>query len=80
MVTYKVFDEIIDLITSAPKPEQIIQFKPSKQAQFRLEELLFKQREDKLTSEEHRELDQYLTIEHIMRLAKARARQRIATA
>jgi hypothetical protein len=78
MVTYKVFDEIIDLITSVPKPEQIIKFKPSEQAQFRLEELLFKKREDKLTEEEQHELEQYLTVEHIMRLAKARAKQRIA--
>ena len=73
----KVFDEIVELITSAPQPEQIVHFKPSPAAQKRLEDLLFKKREEELTDEEKHELEQYLTIEHIMRLAKARARQRL---
>ncbi len=75
----KVFDELVELITSAPQPAQIVLFKPSVAAQERLEELLFKKREDVLNEEEKHELEQYLTIEHIMRLAKARARQRLAT-
>ena len=78
MVVTRVFDEIVDFITSAPHPEQIINFKPSTTAQRRLEMLLDKQREEGLTDVEKHELEQYLTIEHIMRLAKARARQRIA--
>ena len=78
MVVTRVFDEIVDLITSAPQPEQILNFKPSIAAQRRLEMLLDKQREEGLTDDEKHELEQYLTIEHIMRLAKARARQRLA--
>ena len=78
MVVTRVFDEIVDFITSAPQPEQILKFKPSTDAQMRLESLLDKKREDGLSADENHELEQYLTIEHIMRLAKARARQRLA--
>ena len=78
MVVTRVFDEIVDFITSAPQPEQILKFKPSIDAQLRLESLLDKKREDGLSADENHELEQYLTIEHIMRLAKARARQRLA--
>lgn len=77
MVITRVFDEIVDFITSAPQPEQILNFKPSTAAQRRLETLLEKKREEGLNDNEKHELEQYLTIEHIMRLAKARARQRI---
>ena len=77
MVITRVFDEIVDFITSAPQPEQILNFKPSTAAQRRLETLLEKKREEGLSDNEKHELEQYLTIEHIMRLAKARARQRI---
>ena len=77
MVITRVFDEIVDFITSAPQPEQILNFKPSTVAQRRLETLLDKKREEGLNEVEKHELEQYLTIEHIMRLAKARARQRL---
>lgn len=77
MVITRVFDEIVEFITSAPQPEQILNFKPSTVAQRRLESLLDKKREEGLNEVEKHELEQYLTIEHIMRLAKARARQRL---
>ncbi len=78
MVTYRAFDEIIDFITSAPQPEQILSFRPSLSAQNRIEELLDKKRDEGLDESEKHELDQYLLIEHLMRLAKARARKRLA--
>ena len=77
MILTRIFDEIVDFITSTPRPEQILGFKPSAAAQERLEDLLFKKREETLDDIEKHELEQYLTIEHIMRLAKARARQRL---
>jgi hypothetical protein len=79
MVANRVFDEIVDFITSAPMPEQILNFKPSSKVQKRLEELMDKKREEGLNEEEKHELEQFLTIEHIMRLAKARARKRISS-
>jgi hypothetical protein len=76
MVTYRAFDEIIDFITSAPQPEQILAFRPSPAIQNRLEDLLEKKRETSLSDTEKHELDQFLLIEHLMRIAKAKARTR----
>ncbi len=77
--TLSIYDEIVELITSAPRPEAILKFKPSQTAQLRLEFLLSKNAESNLTELEKHELDQFLLVEHLMRLAKARARQRIAS-
>lgn len=78
MVTYRAFDEIIDFIASGPSPQEILAFKPSASMQNRVDELLEKKRESGLSESEAREVEQFLMVEHIMRLAKARARQRLA--
>lgn len=78
MVTSRAFDEVVDFITSSPPAEEILAFSPSERAQRRLEELLEKKREEQLTEEDKQELDQAMWIEHLMRMAKARARQRLA--
>jgi hypothetical protein len=78
MVAIRVYDEMIDFITSAPRPEEIISFTPSVKSQQRLEDLQFKRREEGLTEEELHELEQFIMVEHIMRMAKAKAKQRLA--
>jgi hypothetical protein len=78
MVTSRVFDEIVDLITSTPQPEQILRFRPSLSAQTRLEDLLDKKRGTTLNEAETHELNQFLLIEHLMRLCKADARKKLA--
>ncbi|MCU0347732.1 MAG: hypothetical protein MUC59_12400 [Saprospiraceae bacterium] len=40
-----------------------------------MEELLFKEKEGPISPEEKLELDDYLLLEHILRLAKVRARK-----
>jgi uncharacterized protein YnzC (UPF0291/DUF896 family) len=61
----------------APLPQDIIAFKPSRKLVERVEILLDKKREDKLTESDKSELERYMVYEHIMRMAKARARQRL---
>ena len=78
MVATRFFDEIIDFLTSCPTPKAIIDYKPSASLQARAEALLEKNRAGILTSPEKTELDQFMMIEHLMRLAKARARKRLA--
>lgn len=78
MVITRFFDEVIDFLTSFPRPEDIVAFKPSAGLQSRAEDLLDKKREGALTPDEARELDYFMVIEHLMRMAKARARQRLA--
>ena len=78
MVTTRAFDEVIDFITSCPPPEMIVAFKPSKSMQERLNELLEKNRENGLSVSEKNEMEQFLLIEHLMRIAKAKAKKRLA--
>jgi hypothetical protein len=46
--------------------------------QQRVSDLLEKERESRISAEEKAELDDYLLLEHLMRLAKARARKKRA--
>ena len=71
--TTKVYDEIIDFIAAGTTPQSVIAFKLSSIAQDRLEDLVYRHKAGDLTPEEKRELDHFLTLEHIMTLAKARA-------
>jgi SpoU rRNA methylase family enzyme len=70
------FDEIADFISEL-NPAKIIALKPSEVVQERLDNLLAKNREDRLTDEEKHELERYLTLEHLIALAKIRARKRL---
>lgn len=71
--TTKVYDEIIDLIAAGTTPQSVIDFHLSETVQERLEDLVYKHQMGELTPEESKELDIFLTLEHIMTLAKARA-------
>jgi hypothetical protein len=67
--------EIIDFIATGTSPEKVIAFHSSEKAQTRVSLLLFKEKNTTLTSDEKAELDNYIAIEHLMRMAKARALQ-----
>ncbi|MBI5667266.1 MAG: hypothetical protein HZC41_04595 [Chloroflexi bacterium] len=70
-------DEIYDFLTSQPTPQQIIAFRPSEESQERMSYLLEANRNGTLTEAETAELDEYMNIEHFMRMLKAKARQRL---
>jgi len=78
MNSVKAYEEVIDFIAAGTTPQNVIAFRPSDAAQERLEELISREKEGSLSSEEKYELDHYLQLEHLMRLAKARARDFIA--
>ena len=69
----KVYDEIIDFIAAGTTPQSVIDFKLSEAAKERLADLIYQIQTEGMTQEEKSELDKYLVLEHIMRLAKARA-------
>jgi hypothetical protein len=69
------YKEILDFLVSSPTPEEIIDFKLSNSGQERLDDLLDKNGEAKLRSEESAELEQYLQYRHTMILLKASARR-----
>lgn len=65
--------EIIMLLASQPTPEQILAIHPSTELQARVSNLLAQSKAGTLTSKEETELERYLTLEHLVRLAKAHA-------
>lgn len=75
MALPKAYEEIIDFIASGSKPETVVAFRPSEEARIRVADLIAREKEGTLTADEVSELEHYLQLEHIMRLAKARARQ-----
>lgn len=68
------YQEIVNLIAGA-NPAGVVSFRPSEEAQARLEELIGREKFQGLPEDERRELEKYMQLEHVMRSAKARARQ-----
>ena len=75
MTAIKAYDEIINFIAEGTTPEKVIAFRPSEETQDRAQELLYKEKNESLTADEKSELDYFVLLEHMMRLAKARAYQ-----
>ena len=73
-------NSIVELLASQPSPRQIIALRPSRELQSRASELLEKEKNQSLATEEERELERYLMLEHLLRLAKAHAYRRLRTA
>ena len=73
----KVYEEVIDFI-AAESPSKVVAFRPSEAAKVRAAELVRREKTGRLTAEETSELEHYLQLEHIMRLAKARAKKYLA--
>ncbi len=73
----KAYEEVIDFIASGTTPTNVVNFRPSKEAQERVSDLLFREKDGVLSTSERTELDHYLQMEHLMRLAKAKAREYI---
>ena len=67
-----VYDEVADFVASM-NPEKVMSFKASEAHQERLDFLLDKQTESKLSRKEKSELEHYLMLNRIIGLAKARA-------
>jgi hypothetical protein len=67
--------EIIDFIAAGTTPQAIVDYRPSLEAQQRVAGLIAREKEGGLTPEEQSELDHFVDLEHILRMAKGRARQ-----
>ena len=71
----KSYDEILDFIAAGTTPETIVAFRPSEDVEHRVAELVERSRAGIISPEDQSELEDYLLLEHIMIMAKARARQ-----
>jgi hypothetical protein len=75
MSTTKSYDEIVDFLAAGITPDALVAFRPSHEATRRVEDLVAKSKDGTISIEEQSELEDYLQLEHILILAKARARQ-----
>ena len=74
------YEEIIDFIASGPSTSAVAEFQATPEQKARIADLLRREKNGVLSAEERSELDHFAEIEHLMRLAKARARERLASA
>jgi hypothetical protein len=74
----RAYEEIVDFVAAGTSPSGVIDFHPSAAAKARVTELIEREKTMDLSPDEQSELDNYTQLEHLMRLAKARARQYIA--
>ena len=70
----RVYEEIVDFIAAGSTPDEVAAFQPSPAVKARASELLERNKSQALAPDEQGELNHFLELEHIMRLAKARAR------
>lgn len=74
----KAYEEVVDFIAAGSSPASVAAFQPSDAARARVFALVSQEKADGLSAAEAAELEHYLQMEHLMRLAKARARQFLA--
>ncbi len=70
------YEEVAEFIASLD-PAKLLELRPSPAVQERVENLIEKKKDAGLTPDEQYELDRYLALEHLIALAKVRARLRL---
>jgi len=73
------YEEIVDFLAGGTTPQSLIDFRPSETTKAKVADLIRRQKATSLSLDEATELNCYLQLEHIMRLAKARAWLRLST-
>ena len=73
----RAYEEIVDFIAAGSSPDTVAIFCASDAARQRVADLIAAEKAGSLSPDDAAELSNYLQLEHIMRLAKARARQHL---
>ena len=74
----KAYEEVVEWLAAGPSVSQVANYQASPTVKDRVATLLRKEKTVGLPPEDRSELDHYEQLEHIMRLAKARAAHRLA--
>jgi len=74
MSSLRAYDEVIDFIATV-NPGKVIAFRPSEATKQRVSDLIHREKTVGLSPDEKAELDHYMWLEHVMRIAKIRARR-----
>jgi hypothetical protein len=78
MASNPVYLEIVNFFASGTTPQSVVDFQPSTAAQQRALDLLDLAKQGQMSPEQESELEHFTELEHILRMAKARARQILA--
>jgi len=78
MTMTRAYEELVDFIAGGTSPRDVVTYQPSEAAKARVADLIEQEKTTGLSPEEVAELEHYLQLEHVMRLAKARARTHLA--
>jgi hypothetical protein len=70
----RAYEEIVEFIAGGTTPESVAHYEPSQTTKDYVADLIHKEKTAGLSPDETSELDHFLQLEHLMRLAKARAR------
>lgn len=74
----EIYEDVVNFIVDKLPPDEVISFRPSPNAQQRFEALSQAIKSGEATSDERAEMEECLRLEHLMQLAKARARAKVA--
>ena len=69
MQTLRAYEEIAEFIASV-NPAKVLAFRPSEETKKRVSELIELEKTIGVSTEEKNELDEYMQLEHLMRMAK----------
>jgi len=72
-VSLPFYEQVLDFLAGSPSAQEIINFRPSREAQRRFSELVEINRQRPLTLAESEELDHYIRIDQMVSLLKAKA-------
>ena len=72
--------QVLEFLAGLPTPEEILALRPAPELQARIEALLDKNRNAGLSRAEEQEWTHYQYLEHLVRLAKARAMLKLRSA
>jgi hypothetical protein len=71
--------DVLEVLAGLPTPEEVLALQPSANLQQRIDGLLEKNRKSGLSPEEEGWWEQYEYVEHLMRVAKAKAATKLRT-
>lgn len=74
----RAYEEIVDFIAGGVSSASVARYEASAATKSRVADLIHREKTAGLSEDEHAELDYYLQIEHVFRLAKARARSKVS--
>ena len=72
-----ILDEITDFIMTRPTPEEIIAFKLPDVLERRAHELMEYNRQNTLTPQDRIEMEEFMRVDHMMTMLKAKARLKL---